>query len=107
MREKYFCPNCRAVIICGEKFCGNCGTALRWVIPQTFSDSLSHDSQDTAIQQSSRDDGGNRQGKSSAVGTMAPLNAEIAKLLAEFEKHLKDQYVKQTGPDNQAPAGSN
>jgi len=25
MREKYFCPNCRGVITCGERYCGTCG----------------------------------------------------------------------------------
>jgi hypothetical protein len=98
MREKYFCPNCRAVITCGERFCGNCGTALRWVIPQSFEDdSPSDNPQNTAgrqLQKAGRPadaDTFNRRGKASSVGTMTSLSNDIARLLAGFEKQIKDQ----------------
>lgn len=35
MRKTYYCPNCRASIYYGEKFCGNCGTGLKWVVYNT------------------------------------------------------------------------
>jgi len=98
MREKYFCPNCRAVITCGEKFCGNCGTALRWVIPQALaqpsspSNSLQNNS-NRQLQQSARPAGGDNAGngkRALSAGTLAPLSAEIARLLVQFEKQLKN-----------------
>jgi hypothetical protein len=35
MRQVYYCPNCRASIVYGEKFCGNCGTGLKWMVVKT------------------------------------------------------------------------
>jgi hypothetical protein len=34
MRQIYFCPNCRAPIGYGDRFCGNCGINLEWVTRQ-------------------------------------------------------------------------
>jgi hypothetical protein len=34
MRQIYFCPNCRALIAAGDRFCGNCGINLNWVVLQ-------------------------------------------------------------------------
>ena len=82
MREKYFCPNCRGVITCGERYCGTCGTALRWVIPQSIPDIAEepHDATRTA------------RGKSAATGTMTSLGADVVKLLVEFERQLREQH---------------
>jgi hypothetical protein len=35
MRKTYYCPNCRSPIYYGEKFCGNCGTSLKWMVVNT------------------------------------------------------------------------
>jgi hypothetical protein len=35
MRQVYYCPNCRASIFYGEKFCVNCGTGLKWLVVKT------------------------------------------------------------------------
>ena len=88
MREKYFCPNCRGVITCGERYCGTCGTALRWVIPQSIPDIAEepHDATRTA------------RGKSAATGTMTSLGADVAKLLVEFEKQLRLQNGSRSEP---------
>lgn len=81
MREKYFCPNCRGIITCGERYCGTCGTALRWVIPQSISD----------IPEPPRDITRAVRRRSAATDTMTSLSADVARLLAEFEKQLREQ----------------
>ncbi len=98
MREKYFCPNCRAVITCGDRFCGNCGTALRWVIPQSLGPEAPSDNPVTTgarqLQKSGMPSEGDTSGgkeKASSVGTMTSLSNDIARLLAGFEKQIKDQ----------------
>lgn len=35
MRQVYYCPDCRAPVFYGERFCGNCRTSLKWVIVKT------------------------------------------------------------------------
>ncbi len=35
MRTTYYCPDCRAPIYYEEKFCGNCGTSLKWMVVNT------------------------------------------------------------------------
>jgi hypothetical protein len=40
MRQIYFCPNCRAPIGYGDRFCGNCGINLKWEIRQIPPQSL-------------------------------------------------------------------
>jgi hypothetical protein len=98
MQEKYFCPNCAAVITAGERYCGNCGTALRWVIPQSLPDDPSDNSSRTAwkqLQKSNRPaeaDNATGRGKASTVGTMTSLTHDIARMLAGFEKQIKDQH---------------
>jgi hypothetical protein len=105
MREKYFCPNCSALITTGERFCGNCGTALRWVIPQVLTQisDTSNSSQTTAGRQLQKaghpadGDNADNSEKTSSVRTLAPLSAEIARLLAGFEKQLREQRSNQSG----------
>jgi hypothetical protein len=31
MRQKYYCPNCGAPVICGERFCIGCGINFTWI----------------------------------------------------------------------------
>jgi len=31
MRQKYYCPNCGAPVVCGESFCIGCGINFRWI----------------------------------------------------------------------------
>lgn len=33
-RQKYLCPNCRAPVTFGMKFCCNCGVRFQWLTPQ-------------------------------------------------------------------------
>jgi hypothetical protein len=58
MRQIYFCPNCRAPIVYGDRFCGNCGVNLKWEITQIPPQSLPL--------------------------TAKPISNEISKLLADF-----------------------
>jgi hypothetical protein len=53
MQQMYFCPNCRAPIGYGNRFCGNCGISLKWEILQIPPQSLPlwYDYQHTAEQQ--------------------------------------------------------
>ena len=87
MREKYFCPNCRGVITCGERYCGSCGTALRWVIPQSITDTA----------EPLRDIMPAARGKGTATGTMTSLGADVVKLLVEFERQLREQHSSGSG----------
>lgn len=95
MRKEYFCPNCAALITCGDRFCGNCGTALRWVIPQMLG---LEEVQDYATRlqegngEQTRLPGGEakRETANSAIGTLPPLHTEISKLLAEFEQYMRE-----------------
>lgn len=34
MRQMYSCPNCRAPVAYGDRFCGNCGINLNWAAQQ-------------------------------------------------------------------------
>lgn len=81
MREKYYCPNCRSIITCGERYCGYCGTALRWVIPQ----SITGTSEPPAAVRRAAAGG-------PATGTMTSLSADVARLLAQFEQRLKEEH---------------
>jgi len=31
MRQKYYCPNCGAPVVCGEQFCIGCGVNFKWI----------------------------------------------------------------------------
>ena len=84
MREKYYCPNCRSIITCGEKFCGYCGTALRWVIPQTITGTAETPATGTSAA-----------AKGTATGTMTSLSADVARLLAQFEKQIQDKHQQE------------
>lgn len=96
MREKYYCPNCRSIITCGEKYCGYCGTALLWVIPQTITGT---DGPPAA--------GSRPAARGPATGTMTSLSADVAKLLARFEKQLQDQHRQHQADDHQDQNGLN
>ena len=34
MQQQYYCPNCKASVFCGDRFCGNCGISLNWAVQQ-------------------------------------------------------------------------
>jgi len=112
MRQKYFCPNCGTRIVCGERFCINCGVNFTWVIepsqPQSspgwcdnqypgqhsYQQWPMYDPQPGSGRQTGLDYNSLSQGKNSSAGnTVAPISAEISKLLAEFEKHIKYKKV--------------
>jgi hypothetical protein len=112
MRQIYFCPNCRAPIRYGDRFCGNCGTNLEWVIqqsppqplPQWYDCQYPEQQQTWSHQQLQYNQAsvpgnanqnqqqyihGNRgttsSGKRSSVDVTAkPISNEISKLLADF-----------------------
>jgi hypothetical protein len=114
MLQMYFCPNCRAPIGYGDRFCGNCGINLKWEIRQVPPQSLPlwYDCQYPGQQQTwSRQQlqynpasisgnayqnqqqyvhdncGTTSSGKRSPVdGTAKPISNEISKLLADFFK---------------------
>jgi len=65
MQQKYCCPNCRARVVCGERFCGNCGVNLTRVAQPAPAD-----------------------------GAVTPISKEISKLLADFEKHIKYSHTR-------------
>jgi hypothetical protein len=112
------CPNCRALIVAGDRFCGNCGINLNWVvlqIPPQSSPVLYNyqypNQQQTLGQQQPlynqkslrgnadqcqqrymyRDSGNIPQKTSSSVGgTATTISTEISKLLADFfNKQIK------------------
>ena len=112
MRQKYFCPNCGARIVCGERFCISCGINFTWVMEpgqpqsqsawngnqypgqQPYQDWPMYDRQQGSGGQSEMDGNSFSQGKDSSSGkTIAPISTEISKLLAEFEKHIKYKNV--------------
>jgi transcription initiation factor TFIIIB Brf1 subunit/transcription initiation factor TFIIB len=72
MRQTYFCPNCRGLIVYPDRFCGTCGTGLKWEIQQTephFTSPSHKSSADAAVK----------------------LHDDISKLLAEFfDRRAKD-----------------
>jgi len=112
MQQIYFCPNCRAPIGYGDRFCGNCGINLEWAIRQIPPQSLplwydcQHPEQQqtwshqqvqynqasvsgNANQNQQQYVHGNRgttsSGKRSSVDVTAkPISNEISKLLADF-----------------------
>ena len=99
MWQTYFCPNCRARIAYGYRFCGNCGVKLDWLIRQTAPESLSNNQSLVGRKQNQYQKchtDGNRdvftqQKNQSISSTITPIRTEIFKLLAElFDKEIKD-----------------
>ena len=107
MRQVYFCPQCRASIGVGDRFCSNCGTHLNWVILQTpprpSRESYSSPCPDRQQEQQRQLPSGNKQpvfhqqqkmSKEMSVipqrngpstdGTVTPISAEISRLLSDF-----------------------
>ena len=112
MRQIYFCPNCRAPIRYGDRFCGNCGTNLEWVVqqsppqplpqwydcqypeqqqtwsgqqPQYNQTSVSGNANQNQQQYIHGNRGTTSSGKRSSVDVTAkPISNEISKLLADF-----------------------
>jgi len=114
MRQKYYCPNCGARLVCGERFCIGCGINFTWVIEPIQPQSTPtwygyqypgqqqkpdqewpmYDQQPRLGQQSGLNgDSFSQRKNSSAGGTVAPISTEISKLLADFEKHIKYKKV--------------
>ena len=110
MQQKYYCPNCGARIVCGERFCMGCGINFTWVMeplqPQPaqpwYGDQYpghqqGFDQQWPMYDQQSRlgrkpdlNDNSLSQRKNSQAGSkIAPISAEISRLLSDFEKHIK------------------
>jgi uncharacterized Zn finger protein (UPF0148 family) len=111
MRQKYYCPNCGAPVVCGERFCISCGINFTWIAqpepaqPASVSYKLpgaerrekSADYQ-APYDQSSRepaygdlDSPHVAELKSAQPGNMAsPLSTEISKLLETFfDRHAR------------------
>jgi hypothetical protein len=104
MRQECFCPQCRALIGIGDRFCSNCGIHLNWVIvqtsPGTSGESYSygypdqqkaqemplHDEQTRGHHQTIPHEAGNISQKcgSTAGGTATPISTEISRLLTDF-----------------------
>jgi hypothetical protein len=112
MRQKYFCPNCGTRLVCGERFCIGCGINFTWVIEpiqpqstpagygnqypgqQSYQEWPMYDQQSGSGPQSGLNYNSLSQGKNSSGGNaVAPISAEISKLLANFEKHIKYKGV--------------
>lgn len=114
MRQKYYCPNCDARLVYGERFCISCGINLTWVVkpiqPQSVPALYSH--QNPGQQQKSdqewpiynqqprlyrqyelNEDSFSKRKNSSAGSAVAPISTEISKLLADFGEHLKYKKV--------------
>jgi hypothetical protein len=84
MRQIYFCPNCRAPIRYGDRFCGNCGTNLEWVVQQSPPQPLPQ-WYDCQCPEQQRNRGTTSSGKRSSVNvTTKPISNEVSKLLADF-----------------------
>ncbi|MFA5079024.1 MAG: hypothetical protein WC541_06010 [Dehalococcoidia bacterium] len=60
MLQTLYCPRCMARVVCGERYCGNCGSRLTWAVRPA-----------------------------QPGGSATPLSKDISKLLTDFEKHLK------------------
>jgi hypothetical protein len=80
MWRTYSCPNCRARIVYGYRFCGNCGVKLDWQIQQTTTEPSPHNQSLTR----------RAQNQYQASGTTTPIRTEILKLLTEiFDNQIK------------------
>jgi hypothetical protein len=112
MRQQYYCPNCGARLVCGERFCINCGINFTWIMEpaqpqsepawygnqypghQSYQEWPMYDQQPGLDQQSGMNSSSFSQGKNSSGGNaVAPISTEISKMLAEFEKHIKYRKV--------------
>ena len=112
MRQQYHCPNCGARVVCGERFCMGCGTNFTWVMEpaqpqstpawygnqypgqQAYQEWPMYDQQSEFGRQPGQNCSSLSQVENSSGGkAVAPISAEISKLLAEFEKHIKYKKV--------------
>ncbi|MDD5398713.1 MAG: hypothetical protein PHU70_06485 [Dehalococcoidia bacterium] len=114
MLQKFYCPNCAARVVCGERFCGNCGVNLTWIVQPApaqpiptacgLSSSFSQETDDR-WPQTSQEFGPSRppvqdhsrylQKKAASTdGAVTPISKEISKLLSDFEKHLKYSHSR-------------
>ena len=88
MRQMYYCPNCRASVSCGARFCGSCGISLNWVVeqmPPPSSPLASGNLKQYQQQHMNGNRGTISQSKSSSQdAAVTPISIEISKLLADF-----------------------
>jgi hypothetical protein len=90
--QMYFCPNCRAQVAYGNRFCRSCGVKLDWLVqqmtpvPASHSQSVEHrnqnqsrwshtdDNRDAAIQHKNQPIG----------GVTTPIRTDILKLITKL-----------------------
>ena len=98
MWRMYFCPNCRAPVAYGYRFCSSCGVKLDWLIQQMTPKSSSHNQslmgRDQNQYQKCHSDVNHdavTQQENQPIGSaITPMRTEIFKLLAElFDKQIK------------------
>jgi hypothetical protein len=98
MQRMYFCPNCRAPVAYGYRFCSSFGVKLEWLTQEMTPKSSSLDQSLVGREQNQYQQchtGGNRdavtQQKNQQIGSAtAPIRTEILKLLTE----LLDKQIK-------------
>ena len=98
MWRLYFCPNCKARIAYGYRFCGSCGVKLDWLIQQMTPEPSSHNqslvgrdqNQYQKCHKNDNRDAATQQKDQPTDSTIPPMRTEILKLLAElFDKQIK------------------
>jgi hypothetical protein len=109
MWQMYPCPNCRAPVAFGMRFCGNCG--MRLIPSSSLTYNYPHPNQQRILcnqkpigenlnqyrQRYMNSDRSVIPSKKTASvgGTTTPMRTEISKLLAElFEKHTQHNKVQ-------------
>jgi hypothetical protein len=89
MQRMYFCPNCRAPVAYGYRFCSNCGVKLEWLIQQMMPKSSSHDQALVGGDQK-RYQHWHMENHQPSGSATKPMRTEILKLLTE----LLDKQIK-------------
>ena len=82
MWPMFFCPACRAQVNYGDRFCGNCGNYLTFVMQQIPLQTLPYNQAPAS--------GSNQYQQYASGDTVTPISADISKLVSElFDKHVK------------------